>query len=291
VAGKPAAPTGIATATARPATPAPTGTPAAVLIAAGDIASCTSNGDSATARLLDDLPGTIVTLGDNVYPDGTASQFADCYGPTWGRHLARTRPAPGNHDYHAKGAAPYFAYFGDAAGDPRTGYYAFDLGAWRIYSLNSNCGEIGGCGGGSRQGAWLTADLAANPRQCVLAYWHHPRYSSGRHGSQPAVDGMWDALYDAGAELVLSGHDHAYERFAPQSDAGRADADAGIVEFVVGTGGYTHYEFPDVLSASRARNNTAFGVLEVSLSPGSWSSRFVPVAGESYSDTATGTCH
>lgn len=262
-----------------------------MVLAAGDIASCTTTGDAATAKLLDELAGTVVTLGDNVYPDGTASQFADCYGPTWGRHLARTRPAPGNHDYRTKGAAGYFAYFGAAAGDPARGYYAYQLGGWRVYSLNSNCAEIGGCGPRSAEVAWLKADLAANPRACVLAYWHAPRYSSGPHGSQAAVDALWDALYDAGAELVLGAHDHDYERFAPQSGDGRLDPEAGIVQFVVGTGGFSHYEFGKVLSTSRARDNTAFGVLELTLSPGSWSSRFVPIAGQTYSDTASGTCH
>lgn len=276
-----------------PRTPEPTATgPGSyVLVGAGDIASCTTDGDSGTADLLDDIAGTVVVLGDSVYPNGTRGEFADCYGPTWGRFLDRTRPAPGNHEYRTKDAAGYFAYFGERAGDRDEGWYAYDLGAWRIYALNSNCTEIGGCDSRSAQVRWLKADLAVNPRACVLAYWHHPRYSSGRHGSNPAVDGLWDTLYDAGAEVVLNGHEHTYERFAPQSDAGRLDPDAGIVEFVVGTGGYTHYEFPKVLATSRVRNNTAFGVLEVTLSPGSWSARFVPVAGTAFTDEASGTCH
>lgn len=263
----------------------------AVLVAAGDIASCTSKGDDATARLLDDMPGTIVTLGDNVYPSGTATQFRDCYGPTWGRQLVRTRPAPGNHDYLTSGAAAYFDYFGAAAGDPATGYYAYDLGAWRIYALNSNCGDIGGCGTGSPEVAWLQGDLADNPHQCVLAYWHDPRYSSGRHGSNAAMSGLWDTLHAAGAEIVLSAHDHTYERFAPQSDSGELDPETGLVQFVVGTGGFSHYEFPRVLPNSRARNDTAFGVLELTLAPDSWSSSFVPIAGQTYSDTSAGSCH
>lgn len=297
------APTATRQAITAPASPTPTEIPptsgsdainppvTAILIAAGDIASCTTKGDDATAKLLDDMPGTVVTLGDNVYPSGTANQFRECYEPTWGRQLVRTRPAPGNHDYLTKGAAAYFDYFGAAAGDPATGWYAYDLGAWRIYSLNSNCGDIGGCGAGSAEVAWLKGDLAANPRQCVLAYWHHPRYSSGRHGSNAAVDGLWDTLYAAGAEIVLNGHDHTYERFAAQSDSGGLDPDAGIVEFVVGTGGFSHYEFPNVLPNSRASNETAFGVLELTLEPDGWSSRFVPVAGQTYSDTSAGTCH
>jgi hypothetical protein len=274
-------------------TPEPTATEPTshVLVGAGDIASCTTGGDAATANLLDEIPGTVVVLGDSVYPDGTHGQFADCYGPTWGRFLDRTRPAPGNHEYHTTDAAGYFGYFGARAGDPDEGWYAYDLGEWRIYALNSNCAEIGGCDPGSAQVRWLAADLAANPRRCVLAYWHHPRFSSGRHGSNPAVDTLWDTLYDAGAELVLNGHDHSYERFAPQSDAGRLDPDAGIVEFVVGTGGYTHYEFPNVLATSLVRDNAAFGVLQLTLSQGSWTARFVPIAGQSFSDEASGRCH
>lgn len=272
-----------------PGTTAPPGT--AILIAAGDIASCTTSGDTATAKLLDRLPGTIVTLGDNVYPDGTAAQFRDCYDPTWGRHIDRTHPSPGNHEYHSAGAQGYFDYFGAAAGDPTKGYYAYDLGTWRIYSLNSNCDEIGGCDNGSSEVSWLTNDLAAHPTQCVLAYWHHPRFSSGPHGSQAFMGPIWNTLYAAGAELVLNGHDHDYERFAPLSGSGQVDKQAGMVEFVVGTGGYTHYSFASVLATSRARNSTAYGVLQLTLSPGSWSSRFVPVAGQSYTDTAAGTCH
>jgi hypothetical protein len=160
-----------------------------------------------------------------------------------------------------------------------------------VYSLNSNCTEIGGCGPASAEVAWLKEDLAANPHQCVLAYWHHPRYSSGEHGSQASVDGLWDALSAAGAEVVLNGHDHDYERFAPQSGDGRVDQDAGMVEFVVGTGGFSHYQFRNVLATSRARNNTTFGVLELTLLADGWSSRFVPVAGKSFTDTASGSCH
>lgn len=198
---------------------------------------------------------------------------------------------PGNHEYRTPGAAAYYAYFGTRAGDPAKGYYAYDLGAWRVYALNSNCDEVGGCDAGSPQVAWLTADLAAHPVECVAAYWHHPRWSSGRHGSDPAVAGLWKALYEAGAEIVLNGHDHTYERFAPQSGSGSLDEERGVVEFVVGTGGYTHYEFPKVLPASRARNDAAFGVLELTLSPGSWSARFVPIVGQTFADTAAGTCH
>jgi acid phosphatase type 7 len=285
--------TGVAAPSGATAAPSPASTPdepAVTLIAVGDIASCTTTGDSATAKLVDGIPGTVAVLGDAVYPSGTASQFRDCYRPTWGRFLDRTRPVPGNHEYLTANASAYFAYFGARAGDPVDGWYAYDLGAWRVYALNSNCHEIGGCDAGSRQVAWLRADLAANPRDCVLAYWHHPRFSSGRHGSQAQVAGLWNALADAGAELVLNGHDHGYERFAPQSGRGSPDPD-GIVEFVVGTGGFTHYEFPNVLATSRSRDNASFGVLQLTLRAGSWTARFVPVEGASFTDEASGACH
>jgi Calcineurin-like phosphoesterase len=265
--------------------------PAVEVLAAGDISTCTSSGDTATARIVLGTPGTVLTLGDNVYENGTRREFADCYDPTWGQVLDRTRPAPGNHDYHTAGAAGYFGYFGERAGDPKLGYYAFDLGAWRIYSLNSNCADIGGCDARSKEVAWLQADLAANRTQCVLAYWHHPRYRSGPHGNNAAVGALWTTLATAGAELVLNGHDHDYERFAPQSASGTVDPSAGLVEFVVGTGGNNHYQFGAIEPNSRAHDNTSFGVLQVTLAPGSWTSRFVPVAGRTYSDSASGTCH
>jgi hypothetical protein len=308
--GRPA-PTSIATSTGAPSatasvatsigpltpTPAPSVGPSstpeapAVILAAGDIATCTSTGDTATAKLLLKTPGTVITLGDNAYENGTAREFAACYDPTWGQVLARTKPAPGNHDYHTAGAAAYFGYFGSRAGDPKLGYYVFDLGAWRIYSLNSNCADIGGCDAGSNEVRWLKADLAAHPSHCVLAFWHHARYSSGPHGNNVFMTPIWDTLEAAGAELVLNGHDHDYERFAPQSATGKVDPATGIVEFVVGTGGNNHYQFGPIEANSRAHDNTAFGVLELTLSANSWTSQFLPVAGRTYTDSASGTCH
>ena len=305
-AGPTSAPTPAPPAPTREPTPRPTATPAppstpkpteppppagVVLVGAGDIADCGSTGDSATANLIDDIAGTVFTLGDNAYENGTLKEFKDCYGPTWGRFKSRTHPAPGNHEYNTPDAAGYFDYFGARAGDPDEGWYAYNLGTWRIYSLNSNCSEIGGCGAGSAQVAWLKADLLAHPHQCTLAYWHHPRFSSGPHGNNASTDGLWDALYAADAEIVLSGHDHDYERFAPMSGNGSVNAARGMVEFVVGTGGREHYAFLSILPASRARNSTAWGVLKLTLSPRSWTSRFVPIAGRTYSDTASGTCH
>ena len=262
-----------------------------VLVGAGDIAACAASGDEATADLLDTIDGTVFTLGDNVYENGTAAEFQRCYDPTWGRQRDRTLPVPGNHDYNTPGAAGYFGYFGAAAGDPSTGYHATDLGTWRIYVLNSNCAAIGGCDAGSAQERWLRDDLAANPRRCVLAMWHHPRFSSGQHGNISATQALWQALYAAGAELVLNGHDHIYERFAPQTPTGKADPSAGIVEIVVGTGGRSHYVFERIRANSLVRDNTTYGVVRLVLSDGAWSSEFIPVPGGSFSDSSSGTCH
>ena len=173
-----------------------------VLVGAGDIADCGGRGDEATARVLDGIGGTVFTLGDNAYESGTNAEFRNCYAPSWGHHKARTRPAPGNHDYNTPGAGGYFGYFGKAAGDPGSGYYSYDRGAWHVIVLNSNCGEVR-CTVGSRQERWLRADLAANERTCTLALSHHPRFSSGMHGDQTSVLPLWEALYEAGADVVL----------------------------------------------------------------------------------------
>jgi len=261
-----------------------------VVIAAGDIADCTTTTDGATANLLDSLPGTVVTLGDNAYPDGSAANFRDCYGPTWGRHRGRTRPSPGNHDYRTAGASAYFRYFGSAAGAPAKGYYSYDLGAWHVVVLNSNCAAVGGCGSGSPQLGWLRADLAANSARHVLAYWHHPRFSSGTHGGVSAVGAFWEALYAAGADIVLNGHDHDYERFGPQDPWGRADSVHGIRQFVVGTGGTGLRS-----RATTARNSQVFarthGVLRLTLRSDSYAWAFVPVAGKTFEDAGSGAPH
>jgi hypothetical protein len=275
----------------RVATPAPP--PAdAVIVGAGDIASCTSSGDSATARLLDGIGEIVYTLGDNAYPDGTAANFARCYDKTWGRHKARTRPAVGNHEYHSAAARAYFRYFGSAAGDPAKGYYSYDIGAWHVIVVNSNCGEVGGCRAGSVQEQWVRRDLAASTRTCTLAYWHHPRFTSGsEHGNATEMQPIWQALHDYGAEIVLSGHNHQYERFAPQTPTGTLDTARGIRQFVVGTGGASHYGFGKARPNSEVRNSTAFGVLKLTLSVNSYTWQFVPVSGQTFTDSGTGTCH
>jgi hypothetical protein len=260
------------------------------LLAAGDIASCDSSGDEQTANLLDRMPGTILALGDLAYDDGTLEEFEECYDPTWGRHKARTRPVPGNHEYNSDDAAGYYAYFGSAAGDPSRGYYSYDLGRWHVVALNSNCSEIGGCGRTSPQGRWLAEDLAANPTACTLAYWHHPRFSSSEnHGSSTLMRDLWAVLMENGADVVLSGHDHNYERFGPQDADGNATP-IGLRSFVVGTGGRSHYGFDDPESNSEVRNGTAYGLLELTLRPVSYDWRFVPVQGQSFTDSGTGAC-
>ena len=265
--------------------------PEPVLVGAGKIGACDSPGDEATARLLDSLLGTVFTAGDNAYDSGTAAQFRDCYGPTWGRHKARTMPSPGKHDYYTSGASGYFGYFGAAAGDPARGYYSYDLGAWHVVSLNSNCEEVGGCGVTSPMVSWLKRDLAANPRTCTAAYFNHPLFSSGRHGNQAKVRPIWDALYAADADVVVNGHDHDYERFAPQDPSGAYDASRGIRQFVVGTGGAHHAPFGTTKPNSQVRNNDTYGVLRLTLRPGGYDWEFVPEAGKTFTDSGTTGCH
>jgi hypothetical protein len=229
--------------------------------------------------LLDAIPGTVFTAGDNAYDAGTAAQFNDCYNPTWGRHKSRTMPAPGNHEYNTTGASGYFGYFNVPS------YYAYDLGAWRIYALNSQI-DVSAT---SAQLQWLRADLAANPKQCVLAYWHEPRWSSGKHGSNTGIQELWKTLYDAGADVVLNGHDHDYERFT-QMDASGAAAASGMREFVVGMGGAGFYNFVNILPTSQVRNANTFGVLKLTLSSSSYGWQFVPVAGKTFTDSGTTNC-
>lgn len=262
------------------------GPPSAVLVGAGDIATCDSSADEATAALLDGIAGTVFTLGDNAYPDGTAEQYAACYHPSWGRHRARTRPAAGNHDYRTRRGAPYYAYFGPRAGEPGGGYYSYDLGGWHIVVLNS---EID-MDAESEQMMWLARDLAANPARCTAAYWHHPRYSSGSHGSHSRLRAAWKALYDAGAEVVLSGHDHDYERFGPQGPDGAADPARGLRQFVVGTGGKRLRGFRRAEPNSEVRIDDAHGVLRVDLYPDGYRWSFLSTDGRVL-DRGRSSCH
>jgi hypothetical protein len=249
--------------------------PAPTLVAAGDIASCRSSGDEATATLVAKLPGTVAILGDAVYERGTAAELRDCY--SWRRFRARTRAALGNHEYGTGSADAAIAYFRL----PRRGYYSYELGAWHVVVLNSNCGPAGGCADGSPQQLWLTADLAAHPVACTLAYWHHPRFSSGLHGSDASVAPLWRTLSAAGADVVLAGHDHHYERFAPID---------GIRSFVVGTGGRSHYPALRRLPRSVKLNDRTYGVLRLTLDDGRYDWRFLPVAGSSFADAGSSSC-
>jgi acid phosphatase type 7 len=262
-----------------------------VLVGAGDIASCALAGDEATAKLLDGIAGTVFTAGDNAYEDGSAEQFRDCYNPTWGRHKERTRPAAGNHDYVTKDAAAYRAYFGAAAtnADGKT-WYSYDLGAWHIVVLDSDCGSVG-CGQESDQGRWLAADLAASGTRCTLAIWHHPRFSSGEHGDDREVAPFWDQLYAAGADVVINGHDHDYERFAPQDPSGHEDRGRGIREFVVGTGGAVLRDFSkNIATTSELRIARIYGVMKLTLHPTGYNWTWIPTDG-AVTDSGSATCH
>jgi hypothetical protein len=273
-----------------PSPPAPEA--AAILVGAGDIADCRDlSGAEATAKLLDQIPGTVFAAGDLAYPDGTKENF-ECYDKTWGHAKSRTRPAAGNHEFHSSGAAYYFEYFGSAAGDPKNGYYSYELGTWHIIVLNSECMEVDGCDSGSRQEKWLRADLAAHPVACTLAYWHKPLFSSGgAHGNDLEIKPLWQALYEANADVVLNGHDHNYERFAPQTPDAAPDPARGIREFVVGTGGKSHRPIGVIKGNSEVRNADAFGVLKLTLRPKGYDWQFIPEAGRSFTDSGSGTCH
>ena len=253
-----------------------------VLVGAGDISECDSDGDEMTAQLLDAIPGTVFTTGDNAYEEGTIDEFNNCYGPTWGRHKDRTKPVPGNHEYKTPDATGYFQYYDNIAS-----YYVYSLGNWRIYALNS---EID-VSENSPQLTWLKEDLAANPAQCVLAYWHQPRWSSGsHHGSDKDYQALWQILYEAGAELVINGHEHNYERFA-EMDANGAAVSPGLREIVVGTGGRDLYEFGSPLPASEVRDHSTFGVLKLTLRADGYDWEFIPIAGSTFTDSGSGTCH
>jgi hypothetical protein len=266
--------------------------PPVVLLAAGDVAGCNTTGDEATAAIIDGFPSALVAmLGDAVYPNGTTGDFESCYAPSWGRFKARTRPAVGNHEYRQPGAAPYFAYFGSVAGPPDKGWYSYDYGAWHVVVLNSNCGFVGGCGEGSAQEQWLRSDLAASSADCTLAYMHHPRFSSGRSPQLEEYEPLWTALWENGADVVLAGHDHIYERQAPQTPIGDANAAYGIREFIAGTGGFSHSGIAGVLPRSEVRNNTTFGVLKLDLSDAGYSWTFLPEFGAPFTDSGSGTCH
>ncbi|HKA58745.1 MAG TPA: invasin domain 3-containing protein [Gemmatimonadales bacterium] len=269
-----------------------TANPPEIFSGAGDIATCSSNNDEATAKLLDNLPGKVFVIGDNVYPNGTTSEYNNCYGPTWGRHKARTYPSAGNHDYNTSGASGYYAYFGAAAGDPSKGYYSFNLGAWHVIVLNSNISKISG----SAQNTWLKNDLAANQNLCTVAYFHHPLYSSsGGSGSggvtYSSVRPLYDALYAGGADLVMAGHRHFYERMAPMKPDGTKDLVYGTRHMVVGSGGIGGGTVDNKFPTSEAANGDTRGVLKLYLYDDSYAWKFIPIAGKTFTDSGSTACH
>lgn len=266
--------------------------PGRVVLAAGDIADCASvlpqvSVAAATAAMVGSIPGTVLMLGDGAYPDGRLTDYTDCYHPTWGRLKDRTKPSPGNHEYRTGGADGYFTYFGALAGPGRRGYYSFDLGNWHIISLNSNLAGVSK----SAQLAWLRDDLTRHRTGCQLAFWHHPRFSSGAHGDNPGVTDIWKILYEFGVEAVLNGHDHNYERFGRRDPAGRVDAPRGIRQFVVGTGGVPLRKFTRAAPVGRVRDASTHGVLKLTLRDGNYSWAFLPVGGGKFRDSGEGTCH
>ena len=279
--GNPAAPSPGAPADA----PAAVHAPPAILVGAGDIGRCGSSGPEETARLLDRIDGVVFAAGDNAYPNGTAANYRDCYEPSWGRHKGRTRPTPGNHEYDTGSATAYFDYFGANAGPAPLGYYSYNMGAWHIVSLNS---ELDTRAGG-RQHQWLRDDLAAHRTGCVVAYWHKPRFSSGPHGNNAHMQDLWSTLHEFGVEILISGHDHTYERFAPQNASGGFDMERGIRQFVVGTGGTAMHAITSVQPNSEAQGRD-WGVLKLTLLSGSYEWEFIPVAGASFRDAGRAAC-
>lgn len=261
-----------------------------VVLAVGDIAVCGEANDELTGRLVESLPGTILTLGDQAYESGAEDEFEECFDPSWGSVKKRIRPVLGNHDDATAAGGPYYEYFGDAAGTAGLGWYSFEVGDWHIIALNSNC-AADRCDAGSPQGEWLEADLAQHRNKCTLAFWHQPRWSSGEHGSDPAVGDLWKMLYDAGVEAVLSGHDHDYERFAAMDSNGSADPERGIRQFVVGTGGRSLDPFGPVQPNSEARSNVSYGVLRLALQGDRYDWEFIPSTAGGYTDAGSGACH
>lgn len=263
------------------------------IVAAGDIADCRrvapeSSGAARTAVLVAATDAAVLTIGDNTYPVGALAEFADCFGATWGRFGSRLRPSPGNHDYQTPGAAGYFAYFGERAGPGQRGYYSFDVGGWHIISMNSAVDAKSG----SVQYRWLLEDLASSSKTlCTLVFWHHPVYSSGPHGNDPRMRDALAALHAAGADILLVGHDHVYERLAPHDAAGESDPARGIRSFTVGTGGAPLYEFKALHPRSELRDASTHGILRLALGGGIYRWEFLPVGGGPPRDRGQGECH
>jgi hypothetical protein len=268
-----------------------------VLVGAGDIASCKDpEGARATAKLIEQIPGTVFAAGDLAYESGSAADFKNCYDPAWGRFKDRTRPALGNHEYVNPTAQAYFEYWGAQAGPTGKGYYSFNLGSWHIVALNTNCNakDLGGCGAGSPQETWLKEDLAQHPSACIIAFGHHALFSSGvfqKHAVHAELKQLWQDLYAAHADLVLAGHEHSYERFAAQDPDGKADPEHGIREIVVGTGGRNHDLLGFSTPNSEVRDWQTYGVLKLTLGPAKYTWEFIPEEGKTFHDSGSGVCH
>ncbi len=268
------------------------------LVGAGDIAGCGSAlaGAEATAKLIEKIPGEVFASGDLAYEHGNAAEFHECYGTTWGRFKDRSHPALGNHEYGTPDARDYFRYWGDRAGPIGKGYYSFDLGVWHIIALNSNCDApgLGGCGAGSPEEMWLKQDLSDHAGSCIIAFGHHALFSSGifrKHAVHPELKRIVQDLYAAHADLLLVGHEHSYERFAPQDPDGKVDLEHGIREIVVGTGGRSHDPLGFAMDNSEVRNTDTFGVIKVTLMPHAYKWEFIPVEGQTFTDSGSGVCH
>jgi hypothetical protein len=279
--------------------------PASVVIAAAGDISCppardrhskeydkpNACGMDATAKVLGAIqPDAVMTLGDHQYPSGSLADFEAMYADNWGAYRDITYPVPGNHEYGTPGARGYYAYFGDRAGEPDKGYYSYDLGAWHLIALNSECNQVGGCGDADAQATWLRQDLAAHPRKCVLAYWHRPRFSSGPHGNSLEQDALWRILSAARADIVLSGHDHDYERFVPMNAQGKADP-KGMSQFVAGTGGASHYLIHNPEATSAARSTGRNGVLRLQLTARAYAWEFLAAPDNEVLDSGTAQCN
>jgi hypothetical protein len=260
-----------------------------VVLGAGDIGSCGDSGDDATGALLEAFPGHVLGLGDYAYPNSSAEDFQNCFGPAWGRHKARMRPIPGN-EYQQPDATPYFDYFGAAAGAPDEGWYSFDVGAWHVVALNGVCNEIGGCDAGSPQGQWLEADLSQNTQPCTLATLHEPRFSSGQIGVDDSTLGLWQILYAHGVDVLLQGDDHAYERFARMSPSGLAEPMRGIRSFIAGSGGRGLHSAEEAEPHSEVRDDTTYGVLQLTLAPTSYSWQFLGAGPGTFTDSGSEEC-
>jgi acid phosphatase type 7 len=275
---------------AGPSTPPapPPVAPPSVLAGAGDIALCGPDlvNAEATSRLLDAIGGTVFTAGDNTQTAGRPEEFSNCFDPTWGRHKSRIRPSMGNHDYQTGAGTAYYSYFGENAGPAGLGYYSYEVGPWHVVALNSNLPM----NAGSAQVNWLRADLESHRTGCTAAYWHHPLFSSSTSGNNSFVRDAWTVLYDHGVDVVMNGHDHLFERFAPQDPSGRLDLARGIRQFTVGTGGCYLYKVVRLQPNSEVQASV-HGVLKLTLRDGGYDWEFVAVPGSGFSDAGSGSCH